>query len=102
MKSTVNPRSPRAAGSEHRERRSAMLIRVLIAVILTLAGPGPALAQSGVVILSTTTSIQDSGLLDVIVPMFEKKSGRTVKTISVGTGQALALAARGEADVTLA
>jgi tungstate transport system substrate-binding protein len=79
-----------------------MLIRVLIAVILTLAGPGPALAQSGVVILSTTTSIQDSGLLDVIVPMFEKKSGRTVKTISVGTGQALALAARGEADVTLA
>jgi tungstate transport system substrate-binding protein len=44
----------------------------------------------------------DSGLLDVLVPMFEKKTGLTVKTISVGTGQALALAARGEADVTLA
>ena len=52
-----------------------MLIRLLMAAILTLAGPGLALAQSGVVILSTTTSTQDSGLLDVIVPMFEKKSG---------------------------
>ncbi len=61
-----------------------------------------ALAQSNIVILSTTTSTQDSGLLDVLVPMFEKKTGLTVKTISVGTGQALALAARGEADVTLA
>src|SRR5512134_1186263 len=53
------------------------------------------------VILSTTTSTQDSGLLDVLVPMFEKKAGLTVKVISVGTGQALALAARGEADVCL-
>jgi tungstate transport system substrate-binding protein len=79
-----------------------MLIRLLIAAILTLAGPGLALSQSNVVVLSTTASTQDSGLLDVIVPMFEKKSGLTVKTISVGTGQALALAARGEADVTLA
>ena len=37
----------------------------------------------------------------MLVPLFEKKTGYTVKTISVGTGQALALAARGEADVTL-
>ena len=63
---------------------------------------GPAVAQSSIVIVSTTTSTQDSGLLDVLVPMFEKQTGLTVKTISVGTGQALALAARGEADVTLA
>src|SRR5919197_2880546 len=62
----------------------------------------PAGAGSNVVILSTTTSTQDSGLLDVLVPLFEEKTGYTVKTISVGTGQALALAARGEADVTLA
>jgi tungstate transport system substrate-binding protein len=59
-------------------------------------------AESQSVILSTTTSTQDSGLLDVIVPAFEKKSGIRVKTISVGTGAALALAARGEADVVLA
>jgi tungstate transport system substrate-binding protein len=84
-----------------------MMARFLAAVWVALAGamslsPGPALAQSNVVILSTTTSTQDSGLLDVLVPLFEKKTGLTVKTISVGTGQALALAARGEADVTLA
>ena len=59
-------------------------------------------AQAGqAVILSTTTSTQDSGLLDVLVPLFEKKTGYTVKTISVGTGQALALGAKGEADVCL-
>ncbi len=53
------------------------------------------------VILSTTTSTQDSGLLDVLVPLFEKQSGYSVKTVSVGTGQALALAAKGDADVAL-
>jgi tungstate transport system substrate-binding protein len=72
-----------------------------LAAVVTLALPTGAQAPS-TVILSTTTSTQDSGLLDVLVPMFERKSGHSVKTISVGTGQALALAARGEADVTLA
>jgi tungstate transport system substrate-binding protein len=57
--------------------------------------------QSRNVILSTTTSTQDSGLLDLLVPVFEKQSGYSVKTISVGTGQALALAAKGDADVAL-
>jgi len=53
------------------------------------------------VILSTTTSTQDSGLLDVLVPLFEKQTAYSVKTVSVGTGQALALAAKGDADVVL-
>src|SRR5262250_46421 len=53
------------------------------------------------VILATTTSTQDSGLLDVLVPLFQKQSGYTVKTVAVGTGQALALAAKGDADVAL-
>lgn len=76
------------------------LIRILaLAVAGLAAGAG---AQSKVVILATTTSVQDSGLLDVLVPMFERQTGLTVKTVAVGTGQALALAARGEADVTLA
>jgi len=74
----------------------------LLAGALLLGAGSHAEAQSNVVLLSTTTSTQDSGLLDVLVPMFEKQSGLSVKTISVGTGQALALAARGEADVTLA
>ena len=74
---------------------------VLVLLGLVLSTAAWAQAPSGTVILSTTTSTQDSGLLDVLVPLFEKKTGLTVKTISVGTGQALALAARGEADVTL-
>ena len=80
-------------------RRSLALLGVLVAVLL---GAGStALSQSGSIILSTTTSTQDSGLLDVLVPLFEKTTGYTVKTVSIGTGQALALAARGEADVVL-
>jgi tungstate transport system substrate-binding protein len=83
--------------------RSIAGLWMAMAVALCLAAAtASAQVQSSVVILSTTTSTQDSGLLDVLVPMFEKKTGLTVKTISVGTGQALALAARGEADVTLA
>ncbi len=53
------------------------------------------------IILATTTSTQDSGLLDVLVPMFEKESGIQVKTISVGSGQAMKMGERGEADVLL-
>jgi tungstate transport system substrate-binding protein len=85
--------------TRHRSRR--LVVGLLAAGLLGLLSAGAA-AQSSVVILSTTTSTQDSGLLEVLVPMFEKKTGLSVKTISVGTGQALALAARGEADVTLA
>lgn len=53
------------------------------------------------VILATTTSTQDSGLLDVLVPQFEKESGLQVKTISVGSGQAMKMGEKGEADVLL-
>lgn len=53
------------------------------------------------VILATTTSTQDSGLLDVLLPLFQRKTGIFVKTVAVGSGQALALGERGEADVLL-
>ena len=53
------------------------------------------------IILATTTSTQDSGLLDVLIPMFEEQTGFRVKTIAVGTGQALAMGEKGEADVLL-
>ena len=84
--------------------RSVTLASVALSLALSLALPGDiaAQAQRSPFILSTTTSTQDSGLLDVLVPMFERQSGYSVKTIAVGTGQALALAARGEADVVLA
>ncbi len=58
-------------------------------------------AASRTILLATTTSTQDSGLLDVLVPDFEKKTGYKVKTAAVGTGAALAIGARGDADVVL-
>ncbi len=81
-------------------RRGVWLACGLGLAFWTVAVPASSMAGQAV-ILSTTTSTQDSGLLDVLVPMFEKKTGYTLKTISVGTGQALALAAKGEADVCL-
>jgi len=53
------------------------------------------------IVLATTTSTQDTGLLDVLIPLFEKQTGYRVKTVAVGTGQALAMGQRGEADVLL-
>ena len=85
---------------EEAVRHAALLLISLALMGVNLALPAPAAAGQSV-ILSTTTSTQDSGLLDVLVPLFEKKTGYTVKTISVGTGQALALGAKGEADVCL-
>ncbi|CAA9581270.1 MAG: Tungstate ABC transporter, substrate-binding protein [uncultured Thermomicrobiales bacterium] len=54
------------------------------------------------VILATTTSTQDSGLLDVLVPLFHERTGYDLKPIAVGSGAALELGERGEADVVLA
>lgn len=62
----------------------------------------PAPGSQGELILATTTSTQDSGLLDVLIPLFESQTGYKVKVIAVGTGQALAMAERGEADAVLA
>ena len=53
------------------------------------------------IILATTTSTQDTGLLDTLVPIFEDQSGYNVKVIAVGSGQALAMGQRGDADVLL-
>ncbi len=52
-------------------------------------------------ILATTTSTQDSGLLDVLVPMFQEQTGYIVKTVAVGTGEALKMGEEGNADVLL-
>ncbi len=62
------------------------------------AGTAPQIKD---LILATTTSTVDSGLLDQLIPIFEKKTGYRVKTVAVGTGQALAMGEKGEADVLL-
>ena len=53
------------------------------------------------VVLATTTSTRDAGLLDSLIPAFESKSGFKVKVVAVGTGQALEMARRGDAEVVL-
>ncbi len=75
--------------------------RTLLAFTLLVSACGGPAQPPRDLLLATTTSTQDSGLLDALVPMFETQTGYTVKTVAVGTGQALALAARGEADVAL-
>jgi len=73
----------------------------LVTALAIIASSTAALAAPKTVILATTTSTQDSGLLDVLVPQFEKESGYQVKTISVGSGQAMKMGEKGEADVLL-
>jgi tungstate transport system substrate-binding protein len=78
----------------------ALIISVMSVVFCVL----PAIAvqpQQKNIILATTTSTQDSGLLDVLLPIFEKATGYFVKTIAVGSGQAMAMGQKGEADVLL-
>jgi tungstate transport system substrate-binding protein len=73
----------------------------VLAAVLAAAGAGCGGSGKKELILATTTSTQDSGLLSVLIPAFEKDSGYTVKTVAVGSGQAIALGQKGEADVLL-
>src|SRR3990170_1370229 len=76
-----------------------LLLYAMAATMLLCASL--AQAQEKTIILATTTSTQDSGLLDVLIPVFEKKTGYFVKTIAVGSGQAMTMGKKGEADVLL-
>lgn len=82
-------------------RIQSIVVCTALILMLTVNVSLSSAAESKDVILSTTTSTADSGLLDVLIPLFEKKTGFRVKTISVGTGQALAMGEKGEADVLL-
>jgi tungstate transport system substrate-binding protein len=57
--------------------------------------------ERGTMVLATTTSTRDSGLLDELLPRFGQQSGCTVKTLAVGSGEAMELGERGDADVLL-
>jgi len=83
------------------------LLLVLTLTVAACASPAPTAAPATEaptnpnLILATTTSTQDSGLLDVLVPMFEEQTGYTVQTVAVGTGEALKMGEEGNADVLL-
>jgi tungstate transport system substrate-binding protein len=74
-------------------------LALALALALPLAGCGDDADDS--LVLATTTSTQDSGLLDELIPEFERSSDMEVKTIAVGSGEAIELGGRGEADVLL-
>jgi len=78
----------------------AAVVAAVLMIGMALPACAAAPAQKNL-ILATTTSTQDSGLLDVLIPVFEKKTGYFVKTIAVGSGQAMAMGQKGEADVLL-
>jgi tungstate transport system substrate-binding protein len=80
--------------------RKHLWVLVILAFV-SISGITWSQEKGKTVILSTTTSTQDSGLLDVLIPIFEKQTGYFVKTIAVGSGQAMAMGQKGEADVLL-
>ena len=83
-------------------RTAVMMARQLVALLLagwlaTVAGA----ARARSIVLASTTSVQDSGLLEHILPAFTSATGIEVRVLAQGTGQALATAARGDADLVL-
>ena len=76
-------------------RRAVMVAVAFASAILST----PASAQEKSIVVSSTTSTQDSGLFGHILPLFKEKTGVDVKVIAQGTGQALDTGRRGDADV---
>ena len=76
-------------------RRTVMVAAALAATVLTT----PVCAQDKSIVVSSTTSTQDSGLFGYILPLFKEKTGIDVKVIAQGTGQALDTGRRGDSDV---
>jgi len=79
--------------------KSLLFVALLLVAALSIAGCGPREPQR--LILATTTSTADSGLLDVILPDFEERYNAEVDVIAVGTGQAIEMGEAGDADVLL-
>jgi tungstate transport system substrate-binding protein len=91
----------------NRSRVSILILTLFISLALGLSACAGAPAATPTVpanpslILATTTSTQDSGLLDVLIPLFEQQSGFKVQTVAVGSGQAITMGQQGNADVLL-
>jgi len=76
-----------------------MLIRRCLIAVAAMALSASALAQDKSILVASTTSTEDSGLFGFILPLFKQKTGIVVKVVAQGTGQALDMARRGDADV---
>ncbi len=78
-----------------------LFLPILVAALVVALSLPAVLPRGSEIVLATTTSTEDSGLLDYLLPIFTAETGIHVKVIAVGTGQALELGSRGDADVTL-
>ena len=87
-------------GGDALSRRKTILAFIAILGIAVFL-PGHAVAQEKSIVVASTTSTQDSGLFEHLLPLFKQKTGVTVKMLSQGTGQALDTGRRGNADVVL-
>ena len=83
------------------KRIAALLLSIFLSIFLSILAVSPGHAGERFITLSSTTSTQDSGLFDHILPIFRAATGLSVHVVAVGTGQALAIAARGDADALL-
>jgi len=83
------------------ETHMKRILSILVLLIFILSACAPAVPENPTLILATTTSTQDSGLLDVLIPLFETESGYTVQTVAVGSGEAMKMGEEGNADVLL-
>lgn len=79
------------------DRMTSLLRYLVIAAVLLVAGP--TLAQTPSIVVASTTSTEQSGLFGYLLPRFTQASGSAVKVVAVGTGQALDIGRRGDADV---
>lgn len=79
-----------------------LLVTISIVVFLVLMLVGCKAKQSvNPIVLATTTSTEQTGLLDALIPLFTEETGVEVKVVAVGTGQALEMGQTGDADVLL-
>ena len=92
--------SPSLHRRETPEWGATPVTRIAI-LFLSVLLAGTAHAQERFITLSSTTSTQDSGLFDYILPIFKTAAGLSVHVVAVGTGQALAIGERGDADALL-
>jgi tungstate transport system substrate-binding protein len=76
--------------------RRALIATIALGVLIVTP---PAYTQDKSIVVASTTSTQDSGLFEYLLPIFKQKTGITVKVLAQGTGQALDTARRGDADV---
>src|SRR6476469_8223721 len=93
--------SPAMTDERNKTRRIRMFNRriVIAAALAAFVAATPVQAQDKSIVVASTTSTQDSGLFDYLLPLYIQETGVTVKVVAQGTGQALDTGRRGDADV---